>query len=498
MADMPSPLVSPTLRPDLPIYPVHTQVCRVTAATVPSPSVVNLYLSYVQQVVPSTLLPRDREVCLVNDLTGAGLLPGEYICRLVGSYTQAGVTYPVYAAVAGGAGSEPPIDDYCSLAGMRDTDCLLVVGPYGSVVLMYSGGVWTSSEEIEFPYGDSIASAVLEFYYENGALHLKLGGVELLNCADGCFTGGPLTGHEPQSAGTPCNGETFTLCVVCVPCGASGGSGGMGSGTGSGANCNTCITFGGGGSGSGGLTPGDCPCPQAPPGTDPTPLQWLLTITGVTAGSCNDLSNVNGNWVLNYQSNCIWQTMQVTTLSCIRYVGNLPLWTLAITPGRGMVVTQQGDYTLNPGLIQGVIPSGYACCGVNSGALAGGVPNVGPTGAYDSTGATFMLTPINACGFGITTAFDAILNGYLHTTVYVDTTITLTLVAGSSPPRWSGASGSTEMSVVCSPDGMFTATVTDGLYSVSGQLTVIVCIPCCTLGGLLGSLNANIQVSVVP
>lgn len=97
-------LLAPILRPDLPNYPVHIQVCRVTSSTVPGPAGygssaagLNLYVSFTEQFQPSSLQPRDREPCLVVDLNGKGLSPGYYVCRLCGSYTD----LPVYEA--GGA-----------------------------------------------------------------------------------------------------------------------------------------------------------------------------------------------------------------------------------------------------------------------------------------------------------------------------------------------------------------------------------------------------------
>lgn len=104
------------MRPDLvqhlPNYPVHVQVCRVTAATVPGPAGygssapgLNLYVSFTQQFQPSSLQPRDREPCLVADLNNIGLAPGYYVGRLCGSYTG----LPVYevggASLGGSAGN---------------------------------------------------------------------------------------------------------------------------------------------------------------------------------------------------------------------------------------------------------------------------------------------------------------------------------------------------------------------------------------------------------
>ncbi len=104
----PSPFDSPNLRDDLPRYPPLGQTVRVLGGTVPGPfgygssSFVGpvLYLGAVQQLRTDTLLPRDREPCLVDDLNGLGLAPGYYTnARLSGSFNS----LPVYAV--GGSGS---------------------------------------------------------------------------------------------------------------------------------------------------------------------------------------------------------------------------------------------------------------------------------------------------------------------------------------------------------------------------------------------------------
>jgi hypothetical protein len=76
---------------------------RVTAGTVAAPtarsstSMVSspLYVAFTQQLRTDTLVPRDREPCLVDDVVGQGLAPGYYPGRLSGSYTG----LPVYEVV---------------------------------------------------------------------------------------------------------------------------------------------------------------------------------------------------------------------------------------------------------------------------------------------------------------------------------------------------------------------------------------------------------------
>ncbi len=91
---------TPYLGRTQPLYPHLMQAVRITSTTVnasfegsSSPGGVVLYIGYVQQLDPNTLLPRDREPCLVVDLNGEDLSPGIYTnCRLAGSH----VSLPVY------------------------------------------------------------------------------------------------------------------------------------------------------------------------------------------------------------------------------------------------------------------------------------------------------------------------------------------------------------------------------------------------------------------
>lgn len=114
MRDRPSPLTAPTLRDDLPRYPQVDQVVRVSGTTVPGPTggytsssilAPLLYTGAVQQLRTDTILPRDREPCLVSDLNGFGLAPGYYTARLAGSFNG----LPVYAVGGAGAGVAGPI-----------------------------------------------------------------------------------------------------------------------------------------------------------------------------------------------------------------------------------------------------------------------------------------------------------------------------------------------------------------------------------------------------
>lgn len=112
MRNFASPLNAPTFHGDLPNYPVHLQLIRVTATTVAGPSGVAqvagssvlapiLYVAFTQQLRDDgSLLPRDREPCLADDVNGGGLTPGFYLGRLSGSWTS----LPIYEVIPGSGG----------------------------------------------------------------------------------------------------------------------------------------------------------------------------------------------------------------------------------------------------------------------------------------------------------------------------------------------------------------------------------------------------------
>lgn len=109
----PSPFQSPILRDDLPRYPPLVQLIRITSTTVAGPSGVQgfsssilgpiLYVAFVQQLKSDSLLPRDREPCLADDVNGRGLPPGYYLGRLANSWTS----LPVYEIVGAPVGVTP-------------------------------------------------------------------------------------------------------------------------------------------------------------------------------------------------------------------------------------------------------------------------------------------------------------------------------------------------------------------------------------------------------
>lgn len=217
----------------------------------------------------------------------------------------------------------------CSLAGLRTTDCLRAIYNDQELILSYLGGVWTSAipsstgtalDDISYlVYPGGIG--VVEFWFADGRLHLSVGGLELLDCGNGCFSGGALTGHTPNEAtGTSsitsltCSGEMFSVCVECADCvpvetpGTGTGTGTSTAGTGStGSILNAC-------------------CPS-----DLLPDSITMTIT--SGGSCN------GTHVLTYRTiNNRWKKNVASIGSCTidvevycHTVGLTSTWTLVLS-----------------------------------------------------------------------------------------------------------------------------------------------------------------------
>lgn len=117
----------------------------------------------------------------------------------------------------------------CELAGVNDTDCIKVIGPENTVYLVGSGGIWSSTENLT--YFDGHNTGAVEFNFSRGSMHLSVGGLELVNCGNGCFKGGPITGHDEDfGTGSPipqtaCAGRTFQCCISCTCCSIPGWGG---------------------------------------------------------------------------------------------------------------------------------------------------------------------------------------------------------------------------------------------------------------------------------
>ena len=99
----------PVLGQTQPVYPPPVQLIRVTGSVVQGPggytqvlasSVLGplLYIAFTQQMrTDGSLLTRDREPCLADDVRGFGATPGLYIGRLTGVWTS----LPVYEIISG-------------------------------------------------------------------------------------------------------------------------------------------------------------------------------------------------------------------------------------------------------------------------------------------------------------------------------------------------------------------------------------------------------------
>lgn len=124
-------------------------------------------------------------------------------------------------------------DGYCDLAALRPGDGVLIrTTDQGAYKLQYNGaGHWVSAEEFNYTGG----SGTFDFFFDTGRLRLKLDGLDLLSCGDGCFAGGALTGHTNElGSGTgvgmtgtgtgfaECEGDFFRVCVECT-CGQPAG-----------------------------------------------------------------------------------------------------------------------------------------------------------------------------------------------------------------------------------------------------------------------------------
>ena len=116
---MSNPFDSPKLHSDLPIYGLQSQLLRVTAATVAGPSGIAqvagssvlapiLYVAFTQQMRPDSLLPRDREPCLVAAVRGFALTPGFHLGRLASSHNSLPVYEVVEVGLSGSVGPMGP------------------------------------------------------------------------------------------------------------------------------------------------------------------------------------------------------------------------------------------------------------------------------------------------------------------------------------------------------------------------------------------------------
>lgn len=205
----------PTLRPDLPNYPSHLQLLRVTGGRIPGPSgslgqsSTNLgviypyiYLAVTQQLATDTLLPRDREPCLVSDVRGTGLLPGYYLGRLAGTF-QSLPLYEVYESATTYGG-------FSGARVSRQSDQSIPSTDFGSETAIEfdnqfydEGGYWNHLEPTKFIVPQSgfyhiggTASFDPSFDYEQQYLLIYRNGSILFDCDSHNY---PHTSGAPSS-----------------------------------------------------------------------------------------------------------------------------------------------------------------------------------------------------------------------------------------------------------------------------------------------------------
>lgn len=143
----------PALAPGQPVYPPLLQLLRVTAATVPGPAGVSqvvgssvpgptLYVAFTEQLTDDSLLPRDREPCLADDVNGLGLTPGYYLGRLAEQFNG----LPVYEVMTLATSSGAAAANFGSSSGVGFTcpGALSIIPGYtttGTILLAVVNGV---------------------------------------------------------------------------------------------------------------------------------------------------------------------------------------------------------------------------------------------------------------------------------------------------------------------------------------------------------------------
>lgn len=118
-----------------------------------------------------------------------------------------------------GSGTGPedePIAGGCNLAKLKTTDCIKVSTAGDDYYLSHDGTGWTSDKTLNWVGGTGVFRA--EWNSSTGLLDLKLGGLRMMNCGNGCYTGGPLTGHDNGQSSGRCEGDVFTVCLSCHCC----------------------------------------------------------------------------------------------------------------------------------------------------------------------------------------------------------------------------------------------------------------------------------------
>lgn len=119
----------------------------------------------------------------------------------------------------GGNGAAPSTA-LCNFAALKSTDCLRAITSLQQITLFPDGNTWSSDPvELEHPGGSGVVTAT--WSVGEGRFKVAVGGLYLLEVGDGCWCGGPLTGHSVGTGslpGTACEGDTFMVCIGCQTC----------------------------------------------------------------------------------------------------------------------------------------------------------------------------------------------------------------------------------------------------------------------------------------
>lgn len=304
---------------------------------------------------------------LVHNL-GDAVPPGSWLIVLrdkLGTWWAQGIV-----ATDAGTGTGTSDDELtggeaaCDLVKLKLTDCIIAIGPHNSVLLRPTGtGTWSSAVNTGtahdcLQYSNGLCGIVeAQWNSTTGFLDLYLDGLILANCLNGCYSGGPLTGHGPSGtdATDPCESETFEVCLSCVCCPPAewteegwycvdvGGtyvplflsmedacgevicSGPHSSYLVAAAACSVCNATGTGtGTVPGGGGPIEASCCPSLCGL--IPPMWTLSASGFSGSAICDA--LNGEWTLhlvtNETNNCVWETEELDG------IGN-PMWSFIIS-----------------------------------------------------------------------------------------------------------------------------------------------------------------------
>lgn len=307
----------PALGQTQPVYPQVLQLLRVTQGTVPGPSGVaqspgssvlgpTLYVSFTQQLrADGSLLPRDREPCLVDDVNGLGLsaaiAAGQHFFhgRLAGSWSSLPVYEVIGAAPQGSSGPPGPAGPQGPSGGPGPSGPPGApggsTGPPGPAGSMGNPGTQGNPGPTgpQGPPGPPFGVTCSPISFVTETPKCELGVINVYGKT-------VIIGQNSQGCLTITESPLYLLrtegCCACGPIGSGPiGSGPIGSGP------------------IGSCTPGVCPICGNPPEFWTIPVLWFT-------GLCEAF---NETWILSQLSSCVWQATGL-------YAGQLVIVTLTI------------------------------------------------------------------------------------------------------------------------------------------------------------------------